>query len=89
MFKELEKNISDWSDDEEIRQYLNKILHKEAFDRTGVIYGMGHAVLFNIGSESTYFQGICQAAVSGRTAPTSSPSTRRLRAVCRTDYRTA
>jgi len=44
MFKELEKNISDWSDDEEIRQYLNKILHKEAFDRTGVIYGMGHAV---------------------------------------------
>ena len=37
MFKELEKNISDWSDDEEIRQYLNKILHKEAFDRTGVI----------------------------------------------------
>ena len=44
MFKEIKKNVSDWDDDDEILRYLEKILHKEAFDRSGVIYGMGHAV---------------------------------------------
>ena len=44
MFKELEKNITDWEDDDMILSYLEKILNKEAFDKTGVIYGMGHAV---------------------------------------------
>ena len=44
MFKELERSISDWEDDDEILAYLERILHKDAFDRTGVIYGMGHAI---------------------------------------------
>lgn len=44
MFEELKANISDWSDEEEIAEYLNKILDKEAFDHSGLIYGMGHAV---------------------------------------------
>lgn len=44
MFKELKKTVSDWEDDDEILRYLEKLLHKEAFDRSGVIYGMGHAV---------------------------------------------
>ena len=44
MFKELKKSVSDWEDDDEILRYLEKLLHKEAFDRSGVIYGMGHAV---------------------------------------------
>lgn len=44
MFADLKRNISDKTDDEEITQYLDKILHKEAFDKTGLIYGMGHAV---------------------------------------------
>lgn len=44
MFKELKKSIIDWEDDDEILRYLERILHKDAFDRTGVIYGMGHAV---------------------------------------------
>ena len=44
MFKELEKNITDWEDEDMILRYLEKILNKEAFDKTGVIYGMGHAV---------------------------------------------
>ena len=44
MFKEIKKNVSDWEDEDEILRYLEKILHKEAFDHTGVIYGMGHAV---------------------------------------------
>lgn len=36
--------VKDWYDDEEITTYLTKLLHKEAFDKAGLIYGMGHAV---------------------------------------------
>ncbi len=44
MFDDLKKNITDWKDDEQIRGYLLKLLNKEAFDKAGLIYGMGHAV---------------------------------------------
>lgn len=44
MFDDIKKNISDWKDDEAIKEYLKKILAKEAFDKSGLIYGMGHAV---------------------------------------------
>ncbi len=44
MFDDIKKNISDWTDDSEISAYLEKLLNKEAFDRSGLIYGMGHAV---------------------------------------------
>ena len=44
MFDEIKANVSDWYDDDEIKAYLSKILNKEAFDKTGLIYGMGHAV---------------------------------------------
>jgi len=44
MMDNIKKNVSDWKDDEAIASYLNKILSKEAFDRLGLIYGMGHAV---------------------------------------------
>lgn len=44
MFDNLKENIKDWSDEEEISQYLTKLLRKEAFDKSGLIYGMGHAV---------------------------------------------
>ena len=44
MFDELKKEIHDWNDDEEISSYLLKILRKEAFDKTGLIYGIGHAI---------------------------------------------
>ncbi|MBR2524248.1 MAG: citrate/2-methylcitrate synthase [Clostridiales bacterium] len=44
MFQEIKRNVSDWTDDEELKAYIEKILHKEAFDNAGVIYGMGHAV---------------------------------------------
>lgn len=44
MFDDIKKNISDWTDEDEISSYLEKILNKEAFDRSGLIYGMGHAV---------------------------------------------
>ncbi|MBQ5439860.1 MAG: citrate/2-methylcitrate synthase [Clostridia bacterium] len=44
MFDEMKASIKDWSDEDEVTAYLEKILHKEAFDKSGLIYGMGHAV---------------------------------------------
>ena len=44
MFREMQKEIRDWEDEDEVRSYLRKLLHKEAFDRRGLIYGMGHAI---------------------------------------------
>ena len=44
MFDELKKTVKNWNDEDEITAYLQKLLDKEAFDRSGLIYGMGHAV---------------------------------------------
>lgn len=44
MFQDMKEHLEDWSDEEEIKGYLTKLLHKEAFDKRGLIYGMGHAV---------------------------------------------
>ena len=44
MFEDIKANIKDWSDEEEITAYLQKILDKKAFDCSGLIYGIGHAV---------------------------------------------
>ncbi len=44
MFDEMEKEIKDWSDEEEVKAYLKKLLHGEAFDNAGLIYGVGHAI---------------------------------------------
>ncbi len=44
MMDEIKNNVSDWNDLDEIKAYLKKILSKEAFDKSGLIYGMGHAV---------------------------------------------
>lgn len=44
MFKDMKDNLKDWNDDEEIKNYLTKLLNKEAFDKSGLIYGIGHAV---------------------------------------------
>ena len=44
MFGYIEDGVKDWKDDDEVRAYLAKLLHKEAGDRSGLIYGMGHAI---------------------------------------------
>jgi citrate synthase len=44
MFDDLKKNITDWTDEDQITAYLKALLNKEAFDKAGLIYGMGHAV---------------------------------------------
>lgn len=44
MFEDIKAHVEDWIDEDEVETYLRKILNKEAFDHTGLIYGMGHAV---------------------------------------------
>ena len=44
MFEDMKENIKNWEDEDEVKDYLNKLLNKEAFDKSGLIYGMGHAV---------------------------------------------
>lgn len=44
MMDDIRKNVSDYADKEALSAYLKKIINREAFDKTGLIYGMGHAV---------------------------------------------
>lgn len=44
MFADIKSHIQNWDDEEEVSAYIQKILNKEAFDGTGLVYGMGHAV---------------------------------------------
>ena len=44
MFDEMKQEVKDWKDEDEIKNYLLKLLNKEDFDHSGLIYGMGHAV---------------------------------------------
>lgn len=44
MFADLKRNVSDWEDEDQVSCYLKNVLYKNAFDKEGLIYGMGHAV---------------------------------------------
>ena len=44
MFEDMKESVKDWTDNDEICSYLEKLLDRQAFDRKGLIYGMGHAV---------------------------------------------
>lgn len=44
MMEDIKANVSDWSSEKEVGAYLRKILRKEAFDKSGLVYGQGHAV---------------------------------------------
>lgn len=44
MFDDLKSKVHDWNDEEEISNYLRRVLRKEEFDGAGLIYGIGHAV---------------------------------------------
>lgn len=57
MFKDMKKNITDWQDEEQIIGYLNAILDKKAFDKTGLIYGIGHAIYSVSDPRAKVFKG--------------------------------
>ncbi len=44
MFDEMKQEVKDWTDEEEVSNYLRRLLHKDAFDHAGLIYGVGHAI---------------------------------------------
>ena len=44
MTKKMKEKIKNWTDEDEVREYLTALLQKRAFDKSGLIYGMGHAV---------------------------------------------
>ncbi len=44
MQAEIKRNVEHWDDDDEVAAYLAKIVNKQAYDKTGLVYGMGHAV---------------------------------------------
>ena len=61
MFKDIKENVSDWTDREEISSYLAKILHKEAFDKAGLIYGIGHAIYSVSDPRAKVFKGFVKS----------------------------
>ncbi|MDD6811632.1 MAG: citrate/2-methylcitrate synthase [Lachnospiraceae bacterium] len=44
MFEEMKQEVSDWTNEGQVADYLARLLHKDAFDHAGLIYGVGHAV---------------------------------------------
>lgn len=68
MMRDLEANVADKTDEQEVRAYLEKLVDKEAFDRKGVIYGMGHAVYSLSDPRAQVFKGFVEklAVAKGR-----------------------
>ena len=69
MMEDIKKNVSNWKDETEVEKYLLKILKKETYDRTGIIYGIGHAVYTISDPRATLLKEKARelAAESGRT----------------------
>ncbi len=68
MFKDIKENVKDLKDEDEMRHYLGRLLDKDAFDKKGLIYGMGHAVYSLSDPRAEVFKGFVQklATAKGR-----------------------
>jgi len=68
MMSDIRNHVSDFSDKDEVAAYLTKIINKEAFDKTGLVYGMGHAVYSLSDPRERVFKGYVEklAAEKGR-----------------------
>lgn len=60
MFEDLKNTITDWEDEDAIKAYLNDLLDKKAFDKAGLIYGMGHAVYSISDPRANVFKGFVE-----------------------------
>ena len=60
MFDDLQAHVSDWEDEDALRDYLRTLLHKEGFDHSGLIYGMGHAVYSISDPRARVFKGFVE-----------------------------
>ena len=61
MFRDMKENIRDWADRDEIEAYLQKMVRREAFDRSGLIYGIGHAIYSVSDPRAQIFKGFVEA----------------------------
>lgn len=61
MFEDIKEHVSDWKDEDEVSEYLGKLLRKEVFDHAGLIYGMGHAVYSLSDPRATVFRGFVES----------------------------
>ena len=68
MFEDIKQNVSDWKDDDEIAHYLAKILHKEAADRSGLIYGIGHAIYSKSDPRAEIFKSLVEKLAIAKNA---------------------
>jgi len=68
MMDEIKDNVKRWDDEDEISDYLKKILHKEAYDGAGLIYGIGHAIYSKSDPRAVLFEGFVKSlsAAKGR-----------------------
>ena len=57
MFEEIRSHVRDWSDEGEITSYVQRILSGDAFDRTGLVYGIGHAIYSKSDPRAEIFRG--------------------------------
>jgi citrate synthase len=57
MFDDMMGTVKDWENESEVKGYLKKLLHKEAFDKAGLIYGIGHAVYSISDPRAEVFKG--------------------------------
>ena len=61
MFEDMMAHLNDWENEEEIKQYLSDLLNKKAFDKKGLIYGMGHAVYSISDPRAEIFKGLVKS----------------------------
>ena len=66
MMEDIRAHIKDYHDEEEIEHYLDKILNKEAFDKKGLIYGMGHAVYSLSDQRERVFKGFVEQLANAK-----------------------
>ena len=66
MIEDLKQNVKHWDDEEEVGAYLAALLHKEAFDRAGLIYGMGHAVYSISDPRANIFKAFVKSLSGGK-----------------------
>ena len=60
MFEDMKKEVHDWENEDEVADYLRKLLHKEAFDHSGLIYGVGHAIYSKSDPRAVAFKSFVQ-----------------------------
>ncbi len=60
MFDDMKERVHDWKDEDEVADYLRRLLHRDAFDNAGLIYGMGHAVYSHSDPRATVLRGFVE-----------------------------